>query len=215
MKTKIFHITKKRNFILWSEEEDNLLREQLKIKRRNNWKFIAQKLKNKSISQIYLRVKIIDPKLKKGKFSKEEDEKLTRLVEIFGNSWSLFSKLFKNRNSKQLRIRYTNHLRVDIAKNKFNAEEDEKILSLFKIHGNQWSYYKDLLPNRAFNKIKYRCKSLLNKNINHKKKFKEGSQIENDLKEKGSQKYDFFTESLKKNEKFRNFMGSCDSEGRV
>jgi len=80
---KIFFIEKK-NFSLWTKEEDDILKNKLKKKKKNKWQLIVSKLNNKSISQIYLRAKLIDPRLKKGTFSKEEDRKLKELVETFG-----------------------------------------------------------------------------------------------------------------------------------
>jgi len=200
MKTKIFKIAKNNKSSIWSLEEDDLLRNHLKIKKRNKWQSIAERLNNKSLSQIYLRSHLINPNLKKGKFSKEEDEKLKGLVNCFGHSWSLFSKLFKNRNSKQLRLRYINHLRIDFSKKKFTSNEDEKILSLFQVYRNQWSSYVEHLPNRSFNKIKYRCKTLLKEKIKSKIKLKEEKFIENEFKEIKTAKNNLFAKIIKKQE---------------
>lgn len=48
----------------------------------------------------------INPKIKKGKWTAEEDKKLYFLVKQFGYSWSFISKVPKNRNHKQIRARY-------------------------------------------------------------------------------------------------------------
>jgi len=163
MKNIIFITVKKKNLPLWSEEEDNIIKNFINLKQKNKWKIIASKLLNKTPQQIYLRSKIIDPHLKKGKFSKEEDDKLKKLVDIFGYSWTFLSKFFKNRNSKQLRLRYTINLNHKLSKKKFSQEEDKTIMNLYKIYGNQWRRYKDHLSNRSNIKIKSRCLSLLKK----------------------------------------------------
>jgi len=186
MKTKIFLIEKKKKLTaLWTKEEDEQIRQYLSLNPKNKWKFIAAKLKNKTATQVFLRSKIIDPNLKKGKFSNEEDRILKKLVEIFGPSWSLISKLYKKRNPKQLRLRYSNHLNERISKEKFSLAEDQKLLSLFELHGRKWSFYSNHLPQRSLSKIRYRCFSLFKKRHNSKEEDKKYKyRISNNINEK-------------------------------
>lgn len=110
---KIFYITKKtkKKIIrtrknLWSRKEDELLISICKQSRRFKWMEIAKNFKNRTENECMLRYLRINPKLKKGKWTYKEDKKLYFSVKEFGYSWSLISKIFKNRNHKQLRSRF-------------------------------------------------------------------------------------------------------------
>jgi len=80
MKSQIFLIVKKKKVIQWLNDEDLIIKQLKNKKLKNKWKLIAKQFKNKTPAQVYLRSKILDPRFKKGKFSKEEDEKIKKLV---------------------------------------------------------------------------------------------------------------------------------------
>jgi len=197
MKDKhIFLVLKKRKSPLWSEEEDEIIRQNINLKQKNKWNIISLKLKNKTATQAYLRSKLIDPNLKKGKFSIEEDQKLRQLVDFFGPSWRFIAKLFNNRNSKQLRLRYNNHLNEKFSKRKISTVEDRKILSLFQIYGKQWKKYKEHFPDRSYIKIKLRYKSLIK--IQKKVDSKKGNKIiKRDIEKSEAEKYSIHLEKSK------------------
>jgi len=182
-KQDIFVISKIKKQLLWSKKEDDMIRSLINTKSKCKWNLISSKLKNKSPSQIYLRSKLIDPNLKKGKFSKEEDENLKRLVSTFGPSWSFLSRVIKKRNAKQLRLRYNNYLNEKLCHTKFTKKEDQKILILYTTYGQKWSKYLKHFPNRSYIRIKDRYFSLLK--MNEKKYRKEktvNTKLNNDHK---------------------------------
>ena len=97
--------------ITWTEEEDKMLLESYKtFSRDSRWKLISAVLKIKSPNQCYRRYKTINPVFKKGRWSKEEDYLLLKLVNFFGRNWTFISKILKNRSNKQIRDRYEDHL---------------------------------------------------------------------------------------------------------
>ena len=65
MKKSLFVIKKLATSPIWSDFEDNILKSILKIKKRNKWKFFAEKFINKSSIQCYNRSKILNPSIKK------------------------------------------------------------------------------------------------------------------------------------------------------
>lgn len=93
--------------------------------------------------------------IKKGNWSKEEDEKIIELVKQHGEKeWKCISMQIENRTSKQCRERWVNQLRPNISKNEWSEEENIIIFILHKQHGNKWSLISKSIPNRTDNSIK-------------------------------------------------------------
>ncbi|PKU72428.1 Transcription factor MYB39 [Dendrobium catenatum] len=76
--------------------------------------------------------------LKKGPWTPEEDQKLVHYIQKHGHgSWRALPKLAGlNRCGKSCRLRWTNYLRPDIKRGKFSPEEEQTILNLHSILGN-------------------------------------------------------------------------------
>ena len=157
--------TKKKN---WSFYEDQIILKFSKTLPRNKkWINISELINKRTPIQCYRRLKSIDPKFKKGRWSKEEDKLLINLVNCIGKSWKIISKIFKNRSNKQIKLRYDEHLNPKIFKGKFKKSEDKMITKLYEKYFNRWSKYQKYLPNRTQNKIKTRVFHLKNKKFNN------------------------------------------------
>ena len=152
----IFHIEK---VVKWSEKEDELLLRLAKSNRRNNWIFISSKMENKSPDQCKSRFNRIRTDIKKGYWTREEDEKLLNLYDIIGPSWSKIALMIKNREGKQVRDRYINIIGENCLKNKFSEQEDFKLFLLQKFYGNKWTFFSSHLSNRSPDNIKNRFNS--------------------------------------------------------
>ncbi|KAL9252080.1 Transcription factor MYB92-like protein [Drosera capensis] len=98
----------------------------------------------------------VEPGLKKGPWTAEEDQKLVSYIQNHGHgSWRALPKLAGlNRCGKSCRLRWTNYLRPDIKRGKFSPEEEDKVLNLHAIMGNKWSAIAQHLPGRTDNEIK-------------------------------------------------------------
>jgi len=115
---KVFNIKKvyKRNIAgmkQWTPEEDALLISLYKPNNIKKWINLSKYFKDKNEKDCMLRFLKINPKIKKGKWSFEEDRNLFYLAKMFGYRWGKFAKIVRNRNHKQIRSRYW-HLFVQI-----------------------------------------------------------------------------------------------------
>ena len=96
------------------------------------WKEVASFLPGHSSIQCSARFRRIKKGIIKGNWKKEEDKKLLELYKIYGKNWSKISKEMKTRTGKQIRDRFLNSLDERVIKRKFNNDEDEEILNLYK-----------------------------------------------------------------------------------
>ncbi|KAL1555577.1 transcription factor MYB41-like [Salvia divinorum] len=94
--------------------------------------------------------------LKKGPWTPEEDEKLSRYIHAHGaGNWrNLPKNAGLERCGKSCRLRWINYLRPDIKRGRFSFEEEETIIQLHSVLGNKWSAIAERLPGRTDNEIK-------------------------------------------------------------
>uniref|UniRef100_A0A452ZQQ0 Myb-related protein Hv33 n=1 Tax=Aegilops tauschii subsp. strangulata TaxID=200361 RepID=A0A452ZQQ0_AEGTS len=87
------------------------------------------------------------PKLRKGLWSPEEDEKLYNHILRYGvGCWSSVPRLAGlHRCGKSCRLRWLNYLRPDLKRGTFSQEEEDHIVALHQILGN-----RSVRPRNAF-----------------------------------------------------------------
>nr|QHG11463.1 R2R3-MYB transcription factor 35 [Taxus chinensis] len=94
--------------------------------------------------------------LKKGPWTSAEDAILVEYVKKHGEgNWNAVQKqsgLF--RCGKSCRLRWANHLRPNLKKGAFTAEEEQIIIELHGKLGNKWARMAAQLPGRTDNEIK-------------------------------------------------------------
>ncbi|XWS31802.1 hypothetical protein CRYUN_Cryun23aG0107400 [Craigia yunnanensis] len=105
--------------------------------------------------------------LKKGRWTAEEDEMLTKYIQANGEgSWrSLPKNAGLLRCGKSCRLRWINYLRADLKRGNITAEEEEIIINLHATLGNRWSLIASHLPGRTDNDIKNYWNSHLSREI--------------------------------------------------
>jgi len=106
-----------------------------------------------------------DPTAKRRPWSADEDEHLKQLVGEHGiKSWAAIATRLRDRNGKQCRERWRNHLRPQLFKGEWTPEEDQEIWDRVQEMGTKWAQISEqYMPSRTDNDIKNRWNSIIRK----------------------------------------------------
>jgi hypothetical protein len=94
-------------------------------------------------------------KSKRRMWQSDEDKALTELVRVHGaKDWSEIAKVFREttgveRNGKQCRERWCDHLHPDLLTEQLTQEEKTALQELYPKYGTQWTQYRKNLPRRS------------------------------------------------------------------
>ena len=111
----------------WSIEEDKSILELVKTFGKS-WSKISRILSTRNGKQIRDRyINVLDPRIKKGKFTEEEDNLLIKLYLYHGPSWSNISKHFANRTADMVKNRFHSSIKKIFFGNHFFDKNDDKI----------------------------------------------------------------------------------------
>uniref|UniRef100_A0A7S1PFG9 Uncharacterized protein n=1 Tax=Percolomonas cosmopolitus TaxID=63605 RepID=A0A7S1PFG9_9EUKA len=140
----------------WTHEEDQLLLQAVKKFKERNWNKISESVPTRTATQCLHRFrKVLDPSISKSPWSDQEDQRLLDLVaEQETLSWSAISAQMPNRNAKQIRERYMNHLAPGIKKGVWDQKELDILVEAQKKLGNKWSKISQLVEGRSPNACK-------------------------------------------------------------
>ncbi|KAK7250445.1 hypothetical protein RIF29_32891 [Crotalaria pallida] len=99
---------KERHIVSWTQEEDDMLREQIGTRGTENWAMIASKFKDKTTRQCRRRwYTYLNSDFKKGGWSAEEDILLCEAQKIFGNKWTEIAKVVSGRTDNAVKNRFS------------------------------------------------------------------------------------------------------------
>ncbi|XP_039939276.1 snRNA-activating protein complex subunit 4 [Hirundo rustica] len=139
----------------WTKDEDQMLLELVQEMRVGNhipYKKIAYYMEGRDSAQlIYRWTKSVDPSLKKGRWTPEEDGMLMAAVKKYREKeWYKVRTEVPGRSDAQCRDRYLKALHWDLKKGKWSSKEEEQLIELVQKHGlGHWTRIASELPHRT------------------------------------------------------------------
>ncbi|XP_074871532.1 snRNA-activating protein complex subunit 4 isoform X2 [Carettochelys insculpta] len=139
----------------WTKEEDQMLLhmvQEMRVGSHIPYKKIAYYMEGRdSMQLIYRWTKCVDPRLRKGFWTPEEDAKLLAAVAKYGaRDWYKIRTEVPGRSDTQCRDRYVHALHRDVKKGRWSLEEEEELVDLVEKHGvGHWTKIAAELPHRT------------------------------------------------------------------
>lgn len=140
---------------VWTPEEDRILSNAVAKETPQHgsisWHKVAAHLPNRNNKDCRKRWHYsIAHTIRKGTWTKEEDEKLLAAVEKYGARWSKVAVVVGSRNGDQCWKRWYDCLDPRIDKSPWTVDEDAKLLHEVALHGRNWSEIVNKhFPNRT------------------------------------------------------------------
>ncbi|KAH9853690.1 hypothetical protein C2E23DRAFT_915021 [Lenzites betulinus] len=114
----------------WTPDTDKRLLDGVNIYGTDCWALVARYVsEDATASQCQSRyLRTLDPTLKRGPWTPDEDERLKQAVAVFGHAWVDVAPFVEGRNNEQCRDRYQEYLSPSVAKGKWTEDQDAALL---------------------------------------------------------------------------------------
>lgn len=116
---------------VWDAESDRRLVEAVKKYGTESWSLVARTVsEDAQINSCQNRwYRTLDPSIRRGNWSPEEDTQLRLAVGLYGHAWMEVASFIPGRTNEQCRDRWTERLNPKIPRGKWTSEEDARLLS--------------------------------------------------------------------------------------
>ncbi|XP_069871160.1 snRNA-activating protein complex subunit 4 isoform X2 [Dipodomys merriami] len=154
----------------WTEEEDHMLTQlvqEMRVGDHIPYRRIVYYMEGRdSMQLIYRWTKSLDPSLKKGFWTPEEDAKLLQAVAKYGEQdWFKIREEVPGRSDAQCRDRYLRRLHFSLKKGRWNAKEEEQLIELIEKYGvGHWAKIASELPHRSGSQCLSKWKIMVGRN---------------------------------------------------
>ncbi|KAI0356567.1 hypothetical protein OH77DRAFT_1373697, partial [Trametes cingulata] len=132
----------------WTPEADERLLQAVGIYGTDSWALVARWVsEDATAAQCQNRyTRTLDPTLKRGPWTPQEDERLKQAVEVFGHSWIDVASFVEGRNNEQCRDRYQEYVNPSVAKGRWTEEQDAALLKAVEQVGlGKWKEVSQVL----------------------------------------------------------------------
>ncbi|KAF9161909.1 hypothetical protein DFQ26_004030 [Actinomortierella ambigua] len=174
---------------VWTPEEDNYLRMAVQLygDKTEKWAKIAACVPGRTNKNCRKRwFHSLDPSLRKGAWTEEEDYLLITGVQKFKGQWSKIAERIQGRTDDQCAKRWRESLDPHIDRAAWTAEEDALLLQKYEEFGSQWQKIAALFfPGRPGLHCRNRWRKI-QRGLNHNKKKLEADSSRGGLDETGS-----------------------------
>jgi hypothetical protein len=168
-------LNKKKTLEKWTYNDDINLRAIKNDYINISWDLISEKLDNK-FSPFKCKMHwnySCNPKIKKGKFTNEEDKLIKKYVEIYGDkNWKKIENFIPNRTKKQIRERYINYIKMEKKNFIWNKNLEKKLIEYYLLYNGSWvkiskifDIAENILKNRFYSLLRQIIHKLQKKNI--------------------------------------------------
>jgi hypothetical protein len=141
----------------WSEEEDQLLREAVEKYGTEDWAKISMAVPGRTRIQCRKRwVEYLCSRKKRVRWTKEETDKLEKLVAIYHHSWVKIAEFLPGRTPIQCRDRWRSCQIPTLRRGKWTPEEDELLKKAVLRYGRSWTKVASMVPGRTPNQCSIR-----------------------------------------------------------
>ncbi|KAG9306937.1 hypothetical protein G9A89_004036 [Geosiphon pyriformis] len=146
----------------WTPEEDKelyiaVIRQS--FNKKIDWKTILLngRFPGRNSNDLFDRYRHVLAQPKRGRWTKEEDEKLLNLVQSHGKKWTEISHIIQ-RLPRSIQSHYNNYLAPGIKRSRWTNEEFQQLAKAFQVHGENWEQIQRLLPGRSLDHIRNHCR---------------------------------------------------------
>ncbi|KAM6170137.1 snRNA-activating protein complex subunit 4 [Rhynchocyon petersi] len=160
----------------WTEEEDYMLTQlvqEMRVGSHIPYRRIVYYMEGRDSMQLLYRwTKSLDPCLKKGCWTPEEDAKLLQAVAKHGaHDWFKIREEVPGRSDAQCRDRYLRRLHFSLKKGRWNLKEEEKLLELIEKYGaGHWAKIASELPHRTGSQCLSKWKIMVGKKQSYRQR---------------------------------------------